>query len=371
MQLLVGNDHVDVVLAPQTVIGHRQQAVDVGREVNARDRGALVQHHVQEPGILVRETVVVLPPNRRSDQQVQRGDLLTPGQMVADGQPLGVLVEHGIDDVDEGFVGGEEAVTPGEQIAFQHAFHGVLAEHFDNASVSRQFAAILVFGEVFGDPEFLGCLVDRLQFVRGGFVRAEHAEVSHVRLHHVAQEVPQGRDILGFDASGLIHLQGVIAEVRQTQRLLEDSAIGMRVGAHAAVPGGREFLEFRNQLAILVKQLLGLLVAHPLLEDSQLFGIFLDVGQRHLVGPPKTFEPVTAYFLRCAPAFRRAQHDHRPARSLGHAGRAAFLLMLLDLADAMFHGGRHGLVHAVGIGALHEVRRPAVARVRGSPTLRG
>ncbi len=144
--------------------------------------------------------------------------------------------------MDKGFVGREKAVTPGEQVTFQHAFHGVLAEHFDNASVSRQFAAILVFGEVFGDPEFLGGLVDRLQFVRGGFVRAEHAEVSHVRLHHVTQEVPQWRYVLGFDTSRPIHFPGVIAEVRQTQRLLRDSSIGMRVGAHAAVPGGREFL---------------------------------------------------------------------------------------------------------------------------------
>ena len=43
MQLLVGNDHVDVVLAPQAVIRDRQQAVRIGRKVNARDRGALIQ----------------------------------------------------------------------------------------------------------------------------------------------------------------------------------------------------------------------------------------------------------------------------------------------------------------------------------------
>ena len=82
--------------------------------------------------------------------------------MVADGQPLGVLVEHGIDDVDKGFVGGEEAIAPGEQIALEHTFHSVLAEHLDDPSVRRQFAAILVFREIFGDPKFLGSLINRL-----------------------------------------------------------------------------------------------------------------------------------------------------------------------------------------------------------------
>ena len=112
---------------------------------------------------------------------------------------------------------------------------------------------------------------------------------------------------------------------------------------------------------MLVKQLLRLLVAHPLLEDSQLFGIFLDVGQRHLVGTPKTFNTMTAHFLRRAPTFRRAQHDHRPARPLGNASRPAFPLMLLDFENAVFDGRSHCLVHAVRIGALHEVRCPSAA----------
>ena len=93
-------------------------------------------------------------------------------------------------------------MAPGQQIAFQHAFHGVLTEHLDDPSVRRQFAAVLVFWEIFGDPEFLGSLVDGLQFVGCCLVRAEHAEIVHVRLHHVAQEVSQGRDIFGLDAPG-------------------------------------------------------------------------------------------------------------------------------------------------------------------------
>ena len=75
------------------------------------------------------------------------------GRSLRHGQPLGVLVEHRIDDVDEGFVGGEEAVPAGEQIAFQPAFQRVLGEHLHHAAIRGEFAAVGVFGEYVGEPE--------------------------------------------------------------------------------------------------------------------------------------------------------------------------------------------------------------------------
>ena len=65
-----------------------------------------------------------------------------------------MLVEHGVDDVDEGLVGGEEAVAAGEDVAFEPAFEGVLAEHLHDAAVGGEFAAVGVFGEVAVDPGF-------------------------------------------------------------------------------------------------------------------------------------------------------------------------------------------------------------------------
>jgi hypothetical protein len=96
----------------------------------------------------VRKTVVILPPHRRSDEQVQRGNVLTPGQVVANGQPLGELVEHRVNDVDEGFVRGDEPVAPREQIAFEHPFHRVLTEHLHDSSIAREFRAIVILREV-------------------------------------------------------------------------------------------------------------------------------------------------------------------------------------------------------------------------------
>ena len=115
--LLAGDDDVDVVAAAQAVIGDRQQAVGVGRQVDADDLGLLVDDVVDEPRVLMAEAVVVLAPDVARQQIVQRADRPPPRDVIADLQPLGVLVEHRIDDVDERLVAGEEAVPAGQEIA--------------------------------------------------------------------------------------------------------------------------------------------------------------------------------------------------------------------------------------------------------------
>ena len=47
----------------------------------------------------------------------------------------------------EGFVGVEEAVPAGEQIAFEPALQRVLGEHLHHAAVARELAAVGVFGQ--------------------------------------------------------------------------------------------------------------------------------------------------------------------------------------------------------------------------------
>ena len=49
-----------------------------------------------------------------------------------------MLVEHGIDDVDEGLVAGEEAVPAGQQIAFEPALALVLAQHLHHPPVGAR-----------------------------------------------------------------------------------------------------------------------------------------------------------------------------------------------------------------------------------------
>ena len=128
---MFSRDHdIDVVAAAQAVIHHRQQAVRVRRKVNAHDLGLLVGDDVDEAGILMRESVVILAPDMRGQEVVQRGDLPPPRQLRGDLQPLGVLVEHRIDDVDERLVAVEQAVPTGKQVALEPALALVFAEHF-------------------------------------------------------------------------------------------------------------------------------------------------------------------------------------------------------------------------------------------------
>ena len=79
--LLAGDDDVDVVAAAQAMVGDREQAVGVGRQVDADDLGLLVHDVVDEAGILVAEAVVILPPDVARQQVVERGDRPPPGDV--------------------------------------------------------------------------------------------------------------------------------------------------------------------------------------------------------------------------------------------------------------------------------------------------
>jgi hypothetical protein len=119
--MFAGDDHVDVVAGVQTVVGDRQQTVGVRRQIHPHDVGLLVDHVIQEPGVLVGEAVVILLPDMGGQHIVQRRDRPAPRQLLGDLQPLGVLVEHRIDDVDERLIAVEQAVAAGEQISLQPA----------------------------------------------------------------------------------------------------------------------------------------------------------------------------------------------------------------------------------------------------------
>jgi hypothetical protein len=93
---------------------------------------------VDEAGVLVGEAVVVLAPDVGGEEVVERSDGGAPGDLFADLEPFGVLVEHGVDDVDEGFVAGEKAVAAGEEVAFEPALAEMLGEDFEDAAVGGE-----------------------------------------------------------------------------------------------------------------------------------------------------------------------------------------------------------------------------------------
>ena len=119
--LLAGYDYIDVVPAAQAMIGHREKAIGIRWQIDANNVGFLVHYVIDEPRILMSKAVMVLAPDMRCEQVIERGDRAAPFDMACDLQPLRVLVEHGIDDVNEGFVTREKSVSAGEEVALQPA----------------------------------------------------------------------------------------------------------------------------------------------------------------------------------------------------------------------------------------------------------
>jgi hypothetical protein len=125
-RLLARHHHVDVVAAAQAVVHDRQERVGVRRQVDADDLGLLVDDVVDEARVLVGEAVVVLAPHVRGQQVVQGRDRPSPRDGARDLQPLRVLVEHRVHDVDEGLVAVEQPVAAGQQVALEPALAQVL-----------------------------------------------------------------------------------------------------------------------------------------------------------------------------------------------------------------------------------------------------
>ena len=92
-------------------------------------------------------------------------------------QPLGVLVDHRVNDVDERLVAVEQAVPAAQNVAFKPPFHCMLAEHLHDAAVRGEIAAVGILREIFRQPYFLGDVEERLQPVGLRLVGPEYAEV--------------------------------------------------------------------------------------------------------------------------------------------------------------------------------------------------
>ena len=135
-------DHVDVVLAAQAVIHDRKQRIGVWREVHSYDVRGLVHDDVEKTRILMCESVVVLPPHVRGDEIVQRRYRSPPRNLAANLEPLRMLIEHRIDDVHEGFVGVEDRVATGKQVALGPSLTGVFAQDLHDAAVGRNVIVV-------------------------------------------------------------------------------------------------------------------------------------------------------------------------------------------------------------------------------------
>ena len=298
-------DHdIDVVPAAQAVVHHREQAVRVGRQVHAHDRRLLVDDVVDEPRVLVREAVVILPPDVRGQQVIQRRDLAPPRQVRGDLEPLRVLVEHRVHDVDERLVAVEQSVPSGEQIALQPTLALVLAEHLHHAA-GRGEKLVSRHGR--GVPLARGHFKERFQAVGKRLVGTEDPEIllPVVELRHVAQEPSRAR---AYRPARRCPAPARPPHSRGSRACANRAAASRRSRAGLEPmrrsPFGRKFGQFRLQAALLVEEFLGPVASQPVFQHLEMFGMGGRVGERHLVRAERAFDLFAIDDLRPGPALR-------------------------------------------------------------------
>ena len=340
------------------MVDGREQRVGVRRQVDPHDLRLLVRHVVDEAGVLVGEPVVVLAPDVARQDVVQRRDRTPPRDAAGHLQPLGVLVDHRVDDVDERLVAVEHPVPPGEQVALQPALAQVLRQHLHHPAVRGE---VVVPGDGLGVPGAVGRLEQRRQPVGRGLVGTHDPERAGVGAHHVAQVLPRHVGRRTGPGARVRDVDGVVAELRQQQVLQQRSAVGARVRAHPTVAGRCQRGQVRAERTVGGEQLLRLVAAHPLLELRTVLGVGADLRQRHLVRPPGALDLQPVDDRRAGPALGRAQHDHRPDRTPDLGPGAGAGLDRGDVVERVVHRRGQRAVHQHRVVAGHEDRAVPVA----------
>ena len=239
-----------------------------------------------KPGSWWREAVVVLAPDVRGEQVVERRDRPPPRDLARDLQPLRVLVEHRVDDVDERLVAVEQAVAAGEQVALEPALAEVLGQDLHHAAVGREVVvAVGRRSAIHARSVASNTAPSRFDAVSSGPKSAEVARPA-LRAHDVAQEARRARaSPRSSVVAGRRHVDRVVAEVGQLEVAQQQAAVGVRVRAHAPLARGRERARAPGAGApCVVEQLLGPVASAATPRAARgAPGCSRSVGERHLV----------------------------------------------------------------------------------------
>ena len=149
---------------------------------------------------------------------------------------------------------------------------------------------------------------------------------------------PSTRVSSASTCAGRGHRDRVLAEVRQAQVAQQQSAVGVRIRAHAPRARRRERRQLRRQARRSRR------TAPPAdsscshcFEQREVLRVAARIGQRHLVRAERPFDPLAVDDARAGPALRRGEHDHRPARPRRDRPLAR---AVLDVADILRRPGR-------------------------------
>ena len=119
-------------------------------------------------------------------------------------QPLGVLIEHRVDDVDEGLIAVDQSMPAAQNVTLEPSFHRVLAEHLHNSTVRCKLPAVSIFRKVLAEPDLLTNFIDGLELVGLCLVWPEDPEVLHVSPHHFPEKIAEVGDATGHGLAGFL-----------------------------------------------------------------------------------------------------------------------------------------------------------------------
>ena len=177
---------------------------------------------------------MILPPHVRREQIRQRGDRAAPRDLRRrDLQPFRMLVEHRVDQVDEGLVGAEEAVPTGQEVALEPPLAGVLAQDLHDAPLLGE---VVVLGKRLCHPDPVRHLEHCAEAVGLVFVGREGAKVPRllIELREIPQEDAERLRRLRDHVAGCRHVDGVLPEVRHAQVAQQQAAVRVGVRSHPA-----------------------------------------------------------------------------------------------------------------------------------------
>ena len=127
---------------------------------------------------------------------------------------------------------------------------------------------------------------------------------------------PSGRVFSAVTCAGLVDLDGVVAEIGHAQRLAQQPAVGVRVGAHAPRALRRQRFAARGSAARSRRTVPR--ACSCAASSSSCFrcaGLSCRPASGTWCDAPEAFDLVAVHFLRAGPALGPAQDDHRPARA--------------------------------------------------------
>ena len=268
-------------------------------------------------------------------------------------QPLGVLVEHRVDDVNKRLVAGKEPVPPRQQIRFQPALALMLAEHFHHAAIRTELVVLRINLRHVAAVRHFQNVLPTIRIVLVGTEEAKILGVQ-IQLHHVAKKLAHLPGRLGGRRAGARDIDRVVAEVRHLQIAHQQAAVGVRIVAHPPLAARGQLGQLGLESSLGVEDLFRTVAFHPLFENLDMLQR-IHIPHRHLMAAPIVFAFLSVDERWAGPAFGRAEHDHRPGRPFQVSEIAGFGPNALDFRDGQIHDFSKLLVDGLRIVPLDEI----------------